>query len=592
MSIPVLTQVYQEARRLAVAGSVVAHGDFRLKKLLPALDQAGAKAPVFAKVAESARAVIEGPEEKASESLLELTSLVTAVLYTQGETGCPGPLEPITSIALGGSANISARLLKEVLEALTNTGSGRLEQVKDAHERGLFRDLRLVRAAVNGLDDPYAEIAEFLADHVLPLYGSAVLPDVRAQYDPKGTKGHPRRLRLLHKLDPVGARELVLQALESGSKEVKVAAIGCLGAADLPFLLEQASAKAQDVRAAAYQALAGVDHPDAVAAISKAIAGKDIEIVTDAISESTGNSRLATLVAAQIETERDTLLSLRDKKKVSVCANRLRFLVRSVSRWEFPGTDAILLDLFHRRDELTKIKGEHQSGADVAEAVVTQMRLGSTALQQTLARSHAQLDAQHLDEAVRAGRLSLATSEFYEQFAPYLEAPLAGKKKGKDPTSEKRDAVIQGLEARYIYYYRGDRHETIPPLDPRWSDLAVRIKNLPLIHAAPPGQAGTEAYLWQEFESAMQKPKLPDEHYQLLTVIVDHQHPRATDAVIATIEKIAGKKNQNTYTYWFYSIIQRLPKDAIPRLEALVPQLKGADADMLINAIENLRENH
>ena len=37
MSIAVLTQVYDEIRRLAVAGSVVASGDFRLKKLVPAL---------------------------------------------------------------------------------------------------------------------------------------------------------------------------------------------------------------------------------------------------------------------------------------------------------------------------------------------------------------------------------------------------------------------------------------------------------------------------------------------------------------------------------------------------------------------------
>ena len=55
MSIAVLTQVYDEARRLAIAGSVVARGDFRLKKLLPPLEQAGAKAPVFAKVAEARR---------------------------------------------------------------------------------------------------------------------------------------------------------------------------------------------------------------------------------------------------------------------------------------------------------------------------------------------------------------------------------------------------------------------------------------------------------------------------------------------------------------------------------------------------------
>ena len=56
MSIPLLTQVYEELRRLAIAGSAVAAGDFRLKKLLPPLEQAGAKAPVFGKIAEAVAA--------------------------------------------------------------------------------------------------------------------------------------------------------------------------------------------------------------------------------------------------------------------------------------------------------------------------------------------------------------------------------------------------------------------------------------------------------------------------------------------------------------------------------------------------------
>src|SRR5207249_3836874 len=138
MSIPVLSQVYDEARRLAVAGSAVARGDFRLKKLLPPLDQAGTKAPVFAKVAECARAVIDG------------------------------------------------------------------------------------------LDDPYAEIADFLAEKVLPLYGRAILPELRKKYDPMGAKGDARRLALMHAIDPVGTHDLAMQGLWAGSsKDVKVAAIGC-----------------------------------------------------------------------------------------------------------------------------------------------------------------------------------------------------------------------------------------------------------------------------------------------------------------------------------------------------------------------------
>src|SRR5262245_65745027 len=133
MSIPVLTQVYDEVRRLSIAGSVVAGGDFRLKKLVPTLQQAGQKAPVFVKVAQAVNKVVESNEKSSAEGLLELSTLVNAILYTQGETGLAGKLEPIETTDLGQQTQASARVLKPLLEALTTTGSGRLEIIRDAH---------------------------------------------------------------------------------------------------------------------------------------------------------------------------------------------------------------------------------------------------------------------------------------------------------------------------------------------------------------------------------------------------------------------------------------------------------------------------
>ena len=109
MSISILNQVYDEVRRSAIAGSAVAAGDFRLKKLIPALEKAGRNVPVFAKVAQAARQLIESDEQN-SAALLELTTLINAILYTQGETGCNGPLKPID---LGQQqTQTSARLLR------------------------------------------------------------------------------------------------------------------------------------------------------------------------------------------------------------------------------------------------------------------------------------------------------------------------------------------------------------------------------------------------------------------------------------------------------------------------------------------------
>src|SRR5438105_14876132 len=104
MSLAILTRVSDEVRRLAIAGSRVAKGDFRLRALLPALEQAGAKAPVFARVAEAAKAVTQADDQTSAYHLLELATLVGAILYTQGETGLPGALEPIESNDLGADA--------------------------------------------------------------------------------------------------------------------------------------------------------------------------------------------------------------------------------------------------------------------------------------------------------------------------------------------------------------------------------------------------------------------------------------------------------------------------------------------------------
>jgi hypothetical protein len=64
-------------------------------------------------------------------------------------------------------------------------------------------------------------------------------------------------------------------------------------------------------------------------------------------------------------------------------------------------------------------------------------------------------------------------------------------------------------------------------------------------------------------------------------------HPKATDALVAAYEKSIGKVNANSY--WYYNLIPGLPKSAIPRLEAVLPNLKDREADQWLAAIEQLR---
>ncbi|MFO0808578.1 MAG: HEAT repeat domain-containing protein [Gemmataceae bacterium] len=586
MSIAVLTQVYDEARRLAVAGSVVARGDFRLKKLLPPLEQAGAKAPVFAKVAECARAVIDGPDDTSAESLLELTSLVTAVLYTQGETGVAGPLEPIESVDLGGAAvQTSARLLKPLLEALGSTGSGRLELIRDAHERGAFRDLRLVKPALTGLDDPYAEIADFLATQVLPMYGRAILPELRAKYQPKGTKGDARRLTLMHAIDPAGSRELVKAALDGGSKEVKVAAVGCLGAdpEDVAYLIDQTGAKAHDVRAAAYRALASIDDPAAVSALENALAGKDAGLAAAAIGRS-AVERLTALLVAEAGKASATLAKAKDAKAIGELARRLVLLIRTLPAGAHPAADKLTLDLFARRGELAKIKGDDLSGSDVAEAAIARMASGPTPLQAVLARAHADLPADHLWQAFEAARKALSPVEVFDLFSPYLLA--TGGKKSKD--AAKREVLLQTLGTLHVDHSWNPPDDGVAPFDPRWLDLAVHIKHVILLHhVGRPDHPAAEAFLRAELAAALKAGKAKNQQlYEVVTAMVHTRHPDAAAAVAAAALAVNDEYLVSGYAWQ----IPMLPKDAIPQLEAVTPRLKGYGAERWVAAIQELRE--
>jgi hypothetical protein len=113
------------------------------------LEQAGQKAPVFAKVAEAVTKLIDSTEKTSGEALLELSTLINAILYTQGETGVSGDLTAIETRDIGKQTTpASARMLKPLLEALTTKGSGRSEVIEEAFERGMFGDLRLVAPAL------------------------------------------------------------------------------------------------------------------------------------------------------------------------------------------------------------------------------------------------------------------------------------------------------------------------------------------------------------------------------------------------------------------------------------------------------------
>src|SRR5436309_5076140 len=165
MSLALIHESAKEVRRLAIAGSPLAVGDFRLKKLMGPLEQAGAKVPVFAQVATAIGDLVNGKEVESAANLLNLSTLLNAILYTQGQSSAEGSYRELESFASNtSSTRTAARVLKPLVQALITTGSGRLELVKSAVERGAFNDLRLIDPAIYALGDTFPELAELVAE--------------------------------------------------------------------------------------------------------------------------------------------------------------------------------------------------------------------------------------------------------------------------------------------------------------------------------------------------------------------------------------------------------------------------------------------
>lgn len=607
MSIAALVQVQEELRRLAIAGSNLAPGDFRLKKLVPTLEKAGAKAPVFAKVAEVTERLVDGKEKDAPQTMLELSTLVGAVLYTQGETGTKGAIKAIETTDMGPlETGTSARVLKPLIEALTTTGSGRLEIIRDAIERGAFRDLRLVNPAIAAIDDPYGEIADLVCEKVLPKYGKVIYPGLRESFDHKARAGHVRRLKLMHALDPKETYELVELSLESGSKEMKVAALTCLKGSKegLPHLLDQVKAKAKDVREAAYEGMSETKDPEVTKAFQAGLTGKDLDIAALPASRNP-DPKLCDWLVDEGRAQLEALFTTKAKSKVGPLVSNFHSFLTCFNRRSDKKSVEFLGDCFERREELAKLSGKYVDG----EAIVMKVAglLCHTDAKKHLAvvaSAHERLPASVLSFAMVAGALAWKPAEVYDTFSPYLLAKKPAKAKRNDPTEERRHAIASVLSQSsyvhrwwYLDYHLdldiADRAEDLK-FDDRWLDAAVEIDDVHLVITLVRKKHPASAkYLESKVRHLNKKRDTDWELLQALEAMLNTDHPRATELYLEVLEKHLGKKTRRTYygyhAYWLGRLIPMLPNSAVADLEAMLPNLHENAVDAIADYVVDLK---
>lgn len=258
-----LYDLQQELNRLFIAGSKFAKNDPRLQKYIPILKKLGEKAPVFNKLAQEVEALLQVESQQSAEKLLNVSTLLYSVLYTQGVTiqaeATKALQEPNVSIA-DVNTTYSYLQLKPVLQALTQSNSGRLEVLKDAFKCGIFKDSRTFGYLSYALADKYSELADYVLQTIIPTCGQAMLPFLLSDFRLEDKTENVRRLRLLYQLKYTEMDNLTDKIFSESLPNLQAEAISIIAekkdTQTEDFIMSLTGDKNKLVREASYKALA------------------------------------------------------------------------------------------------------------------------------------------------------------------------------------------------------------------------------------------------------------------------------------------------------------------------------------------------
>jgi hypothetical protein len=594
MSLALIQESAKEVRRLAIAGSPLAVGDFRLKKLITPLEQAGAKVPVFGQVAKAIADLINGKEAESAAQLLSLSTLLNAILYTQGQAGAEADWRELEMFSASSSnTRTPARVLKPIIEALTSTGGGRFEIVKSAVERGVFNDLRLIEPALRALDDSYPEMADLVAEKILPAYGPGLVPLLKQKLDLKGKKSDARRLGILHQLDPAGTLELCRTALEEGSPEVKASAIACLGKHEdcLPLVLEQAGAKNKQLRAAALGALAEYDRPEITKLFTELVKGKALDLLAGPFRALRNRQVLNSLLD---EGKRVFGLLLKgDSEQIP----RFWEILDCLDQRKDVEVEEFVLGCFNQGDKVGKLKGaknSHVAGDDVMIRLAGLLyNVGTPRTQEAILAKRDMLPPSVFGLVLRSALRSWSAAKVFEEFSPLL-----GEKKG---AAKDRCAELE----RFISATAWDESSRFSPdipdddLDPageqalkkvtwdtRWLDAAVKADQQTIVCClARPNHKAALNYL---LNLSVAK-KTPDSGL-LIRALARCDYPKVTDVFLSLVtKKTKGAKYLDYELQFLFENARHLPAADLPRLDAFAAKLDEKFMDKYLEALEPLR---
>ncbi len=482
-----LYDLQQELNRLFIAGSKFAKNDPRLQKYIPILKKLGEKAPVFNKLAQEVEALLQAESQQSAEKLLSVSTLLYSVLYTQGVTiqaeATKALQEPNVSIA-DVNTTYSYLQLKPVLQALTQSNSGRLEVLKDAFERGIFKDSRTFGYLSYALADKYTELADYVLQTIIPTCGQAMLPFLLSDFRLEDKTENVRRLQLLYQLKYAEMDSLMDKIFGEDLPNLQAEAIIDIlvekkDEKTEDFIISLASDKNKVVRGAAYKALAKLGTKRSIDKLYELYSTNkqkgNAELLANAIAIVPLPSHYQPFVQ-KVRERFEALLAMdeTDEKAVVAVFDRLPIELEVLKYKDYPETYALLGDILSNKQFNTMAKKRSASNYFISPSLNEVLNTFDNNKVLAFYEQHATdiftntwTSVLATDYFYRAldSKGHFSKEKIYEVFAPQFNKAIIA------------DNIIEALAGTaYSYNNYGERYFdrealTKEELDPRWADL-------------------------------------------------------------------------------------------------------------------------
>jgi|GEM_PF-1648339 len=593
MSITALVQCSEELRRLAIAGSGLACGDERLKRLVKPLRRSGKRQAVFTQVADAVEALVDSERNDSAESMLDLGMLVQAILYTQGVykvTGRATKFKASSTSSPDDFHRIHHSHFKSVFDDLMN---GSTAGIRKALAQGVLPDPRLTEWVLYALEDSGKRFGDLLQWEVLRPMGKSLVPFLQ-DIEVKGKTFDARKLELLCAVDFEAAWPTCQQVLEEGNVKLKLIAIRYMAGQSIAVdsLAEQAaSSTSAMVRQAAEYALESqpeispAEQVDKGERIAEKLDIKQMKRFVEAVTISQDPAITARLIR---ETENQLAAALAKPKSASL--KRLHTLLECFEDRRDHESSNFIGRCFDERDRIATFTGGRAKtkGMDVLKLVFSLVAMmGPASSRKELATGHADIHPELLSFSFLAACQVWKAAKVFDIFSRYFDGSA------KLPDAEARASNLRrNLQAGHFDY--PDWFEKNPAfrkpgtMDARWFDLAVSMNDAPFIYRFHRMAAKKADFInWVvDVVRTTHDDRLAIENITFLFIL---GYPKVTDLWIERVTKHLRRESSDSPSSFYFLCLRFLPTDRLAEMQAAIESLPESTREL---GMGHLRARH